>query len=308
MTKTTKKIQKLTNVATLYYQDDKTQAEIARELDVSRPLVSRMLKEAKTLGIVEVKINTVMDDEMSINAELIDRFNVRISALIAERENDAETNKQIARETLRVLSNKREKGLGIGWGTIMGEMVQLIENGNPPIAKSICPLIGNSNVSNKNYHSNELVRILSEKTGAKPSYLHGPAFAENSQEMKNFKRTDSFRRLERAWSTMSIAVVNIGNYPSSPDFASAARFGKILAEDKAVGRLLSYFYNEEGKILESDTDYAIQIPIHLLKHCKKVVGICSANVTPQCLLGAMNTGVLTHIICTENALKASLAL
>lgn len=308
MNKIAKKIQKLTRVATLYYEEDKTQADIAKELNVSRPLISRMLKEAKELGIVEVKINTVLDSFTVVNSQLIDRFDIQIGSIIAERENDAETNKQIAQEVIRFLAKKKEKILGIGWGTITGELVQLIQGKDLQIAKNICPLLGNSNVSNKNYHSNELVRLLSEKTGAKPVYIHAPAFAETLQERDSFKATDSFKKLEKSWDNMTVAVVNIGNYPSSPDFGSAARYGNILAKNNAVGRLLSYFYNEDGKILKSDADYAIQIPIDTLSQCSKVVGICSANITQSCLLGALRTGLLTHIICPETVLMKILSV
>lgn len=50
------KQKKLAYVARRYYLDDQKQSDIAQELGVSRPLVSRMLSEARELGIVEIKI------------------------------------------------------------------------------------------------------------------------------------------------------------------------------------------------------------------------------------------------------------
>ena len=51
------KLQRLTYVARCYYEQERTQNEIACELGVSRPLISRMLREARQLGIVEIRIN-----------------------------------------------------------------------------------------------------------------------------------------------------------------------------------------------------------------------------------------------------------
>jgi len=51
------RLQRLTYVARCYYEQVRTQNEIASELGVSRPLVSRMLREARRLGIVEIRIN-----------------------------------------------------------------------------------------------------------------------------------------------------------------------------------------------------------------------------------------------------------
>ena len=51
------KQKKLAYVARRYYLEDQKQSDIARELGVSRPLVSRMLSEARELGIVEITIH-----------------------------------------------------------------------------------------------------------------------------------------------------------------------------------------------------------------------------------------------------------
>ena len=51
---------KLAYVARRYYLEDQKQSDIARELGVSRPLVSRMLSEARELGIVEIDRKSVV--------------------------------------------------------------------------------------------------------------------------------------------------------------------------------------------------------------------------------------------------------
>ena len=48
------KQKKLAYVARRYYLEERKQSDIAQELGVSRPLVSRMLSEARELGIVEI--------------------------------------------------------------------------------------------------------------------------------------------------------------------------------------------------------------------------------------------------------------
>lgn len=40
----------------LYYDDDMRQEDIARQLGLSRPTISRLLKDAKSNGIVKIKI------------------------------------------------------------------------------------------------------------------------------------------------------------------------------------------------------------------------------------------------------------
>lgn len=56
-----KKIERMVNVARLYYEQNMTQNEIAKELGISRPLVSILLTEARACGIVAITINRVED-------------------------------------------------------------------------------------------------------------------------------------------------------------------------------------------------------------------------------------------------------
>ena len=56
MNRNQEKLQKLAYVAQRYYLDDWKQSDIAKELGVSRPLVSRMLQEARELGVVKIMV------------------------------------------------------------------------------------------------------------------------------------------------------------------------------------------------------------------------------------------------------------
>ena len=49
-----KRIERLTQVARMYYEQNMNQSEVARALGVSRPLVSVLLSEARECGIVTV--------------------------------------------------------------------------------------------------------------------------------------------------------------------------------------------------------------------------------------------------------------
>ena len=64
------KRRRLAYVARRYYLDDQKQSDIAAELGISRPMVSRLLTEARQLGVVEI---TVHDPEVKA-ASLLERL------------------------------------------------------------------------------------------------------------------------------------------------------------------------------------------------------------------------------------------
>ena len=69
------KQKKLAYVARKYYLEDQKQSDIARELGVSRPLVRRMLSEARELGIVEITIH----EPGAREARLLERLRLQSS-------------------------------------------------------------------------------------------------------------------------------------------------------------------------------------------------------------------------------------
>lgn len=303
------RVQRLTKVAQLYYEQDKTQNQIALEMGISRPLVSRMLQEAKALGIVEIRIHASMENDHPLLVKAAAQFGLAGGLLVTEGRNDKEMNQKLAQAGIEYLRQLRCVHLGLGWGHLIGIMVSMLEaTPVPKLTQHICPMVGDSNVAIRNYHSNENVRIFAAATGAAPHFLNTPAFAETQGDYELLQQTEHYRSIVREWEQLDTALVNIGNYPSTPDFASGARYGKRLAEQHAVGRLIAYYYSGAGSIIHSDTDYAIQIPLATLQACPRVVGICSANVTARAVAGALRSGLLSHLVVREQVLEEALEI
>lgn len=300
MKEQTGKLRRLAHVARRYYLEDQKQSDIAAELGVSRPLISRMLREARELGVVEITIHDPSEETAALRTRLMECTSLLGSALVPDGKDDSLTNLALCREALALLRKLNARRAGIGWGHFIGQLVSLVESdGGGLTLESLCPLLGNAGIPIRNYHSNENVRIMAAAFGARPHFLYLPALAESCEEKQVLCSTELYRQAEQNWAEMDTALVNIGNYPSTPDFASVARYGALLQRQRACGRLLAYFFNERGEIIRSDSDFAIQIPLEQLAKCRNVVGLCSANVSPRALRGALRTGLFTHLVARE---------
>ena len=303
------KLQKLIYVARRYYLDDQKQSDIAREMGVSRPLVSRMLSEARQLGIVKISVAQPESYSSALLERLGDLFSVRDGVLVEDGADDDATNQMLSQGAIRLLQRLESRRLGIGWGHLIGQLVTWLEK-NPQLNSSvaeICPLVGNANIPARNYQSNENVRLIAKQLGATPHFIHLPALPESVEEKQLLCSTELYRQICTQWERMDTALVNIGNYPSSPDFASLVRYGDLLQQAHTCGRLLIYYFNLEGQVIQSDQDFAIQIPLEILRRCPRIIGVCSANTSVQALKGALNTGILTHLVAREELVRALLA-
>ena len=302
------KQKKLAYVARRYYLENQRQSDIARELGVSRPMVSRMLAEARELGVVEI---TVHDPETR-TATLLERLrlstSIRGGALVEDGADEDATNQLLSQGAVELLRQLDTRRLGVGWGYLIGQLVTWLEKNPQPDSPvtDICPLVGNANIPARNYQSNENVRLMAQQLGAAPHFLYLPALPEGVEEKQLLCSTEVYRQILQQWEQLDTALVNIGNYPSSPDFASLVRYGSLLQQYRACGRMLVYYFNEEGTVIQSDQDFAIQVPLDTLRRCPRIIGVCSANTGAKALLGALRSGVFTHLVARSELVRSLL--
>ena len=302
---TLEKQRKLAHVAQRYYLEDWKQSDIAEELGVSRPLISRMLREARELGVVEI----VIHEPGAKSANLLERLRrsnaIQGGVLVEDGEDGDATNRLLSQGAVDLLRQIGARRLGVGWGYLIGQLVAWLEE-NPQLNSTvtdICPLVGNASIPARNYQSNENVRLMAQQLGAAPHFLYLPALPDNLEEKQLLCSTELYRQVCQQWEQIDTALVNIGNYPSSPDFASLVRYGSLLQQQHACGRMLVYYFNEDGTVIQSDQDFAIQIPVDTLKKCPNIIGVCSANTSEKALRGALRSGMFTHIVARASLVQ-----
>jgi len=300
------KQKRLARAARLYYLEDWKQSDIARELGVSRPMVSRMLSEARALGVVEITVH----EPGAGTEELLGRLpgSLQGGVLVEDGEDGDATNRMLSQGAVGLLEQLGTRRLGVGWGYLIGQLVSWLEENPRPNSSvtDICPLVGNASIPARNYQSNENVRLMAQQLGAAPHFLYLPALPESLEEKQLLCSTEVYRQICQEWERIDTALVNIGDYPSSPDFASLVRYGSLLQRQRACGRMLVYYFNEAGTVIQSDQDFAIQVPIGTLKRCPRVIGVCSANTSAKALGGALRSGYFTHIAARKELVRALL--
>ena len=303
------KQKKLAYVAQKYYIEDQKQSDIARDLGVSRPLISRMLSEARELGIVEITIHEPGAREARLLERLQLSSSIRGGILVEDGANDDATNRLLSQGAVELLRQLGVRRLGVGWGYLIGQLVSWLEENPQPNSTitDICPLVGNASIPARNYQSNENVRLMAQQMGAIPHFLYLPALPDSLEEKQLLCSTEVYRQIQQQREKLDTALVNIGDYPSSPDFASLVRYGGLLQRQRACGRMLVYYFNETGMVIQSEQDFAIQIPIDTLRRCPNIIGVCSANTSVKALEGALRTGVFTHLVARAERVKGLLA-
>ena len=303
-----KKIERMVLAARLYYEQDMTQNQIAKQMGISRPLVSNLLAEAKACGIVTFQIHDVADSRQ-LTSNLLEQKFPGIQFQIIPDENSADaTDNLLAKTAFRFCFQglPDAKNIGIGWGSMLSRMTNVIAeipDAQERTDQNIFPLVGGIRTSYRGYHTNEIVRMIGEKTGADVHYLYFPAFFDETADLEYIKGMEDFQFINQLWSSMDVALISISNYPSYPDVGVKYRFGNDLMKKNAVGRLLAYYYDIQGNLIDPWINGAMQPDMQQLRNSSHVVAVCSTQLRPECVIGALSTKVIKTILIPESLAK-----
>jgi len=155
-------LMRLIHVSQLYYEENMTQAEIAKEMKTSRPSVSNLLNKARKEGIVKIEILSYQHTNIGISQELCHRFNLKSCKVVTAQEKSFNCAAEILLEFL-----PKTNILGLGWGYNVNKIIDSFPQNEVTrnFRGIVCPLIGTATVPHRGYHPNELATDFCHKTG-----------------------------------------------------------------------------------------------------------------------------------------------
>lgn len=291
-------------VAILYYEEEMTQTQIAKTLNISRPTVATMLQEAKDKGIVKISIQHSSSHLHELEQALATKYNID-TVLIAPSNNKAGVGQLCA----DFISDRLPhiESLGIGWGSTVYEYVSAaqFENLNH---LSLIPLMGGVGINDVRYHSNHLVFTLSTKYNCEVNYFYAPAVAESIEVRDMLVQTKMIDDILLKGQAVDAAVVSVGNPIKSSTYRY---FGLIEDEDAdeiyssgAIGDLLATFFDENAHpVFNSISERMIGLTIEQLSKIKDVIVLATGHEKVSSIRVLLENNIANHIIIDQTIAK-----
>jgi deoxyribonucleoside regulator len=304
-------------VSKMYYLEGLKQEDIARQIGISRSLISMILTEAKETGIVEI---TVRDP--SLNEERISRllasFHPGTDFIViptSSRDADAQR-KLVAQRSADILAKILKKGetIGLAWGRTSFELVHAFQSQEPKLEPSVVPLIGGSHQTAPYFQINEMVRLLAEKTGGSPSFIHAPALVSDRAERDMYFNSSSMKAIRKAWTSMDILVSGIGTIPMGDtigreSYAGEHEISMHLKSPDAVGDLCARYFDRTGKFIVDDYyERIVGIPVEELRGAKNNLIMATGTDKAEAIVGVLRTGMVRTLVLDEQTAKSALEL
>jgi DNA-binding transcriptional regulator LsrR (DeoR family) len=302
-------------VAWLYYMENKTQAEIAERLGLTRLRVKRMIAEARESGLVSITLSSRLESCIALEQELCRAVGLR-DAVIVPTPDDPEListllGRAAADYLARHLEENRVTGLGIGWGATLRETIRHLRPGRYP-EMSVNSMMGGLT---RGFELNtfEITSELARRLGAQCNYLAAPIYAGSPKSRDTILAQDVFRETFQRIAENEVALLSVGDLTRR---SLLIRYGlpadvsvQELRAAGAVGDVMGQFLDAAGRpIAHALNRRAIGLPLDALSRIGTViVASGGANKTRivAAILRARLAGVL---VCDERTASAALEL
>jgi len=204
-------------IASLYFEDNLTQQQIAQKMGISRIKVSRMLQQARSKGVVEISLNKPQQNYTEEEKSIAARWNLNEVILSAP---DYNSNDDLLKQlgisaseyAVRILNGNET--VSLAWGRTLSAFVQNLPKLDFTELK-IVQMIGGLGSPEAEVHSSDLVRRLSDKIGGKGRILSAPGVVSSSAVKKGLLEDPHIRETLSLAASADIAFVGIGT--GAPD-------------------------------------------------------------------------------------------
>jgi len=297
----------------LYYEEDYTQNEISSLLKISRPTISRMLKEARDFGIVKIEIidrnrNTFADLERKIERY----FKLKEVIIVEDERSYLLERRKAGRAAATYLQRIIKNGdmISVSMGYTIKEAVDSLEESAKNSNLTFLPLVGGVGQSNMEIHPNEILKNLSAKLGGNFRLLHAPAVVNNMSTKVELLREQTIKDVLDCAALSNISLVGIGaESDTESTIMSTGYFSKadmgFLASRGVVGDICLQFYDINGNFEQIEQNKrVIGVNLDVLRKIDTVIGVACGEKKVKGIIGALNGGFLDVLVTNYSAAAA----
>jgi len=301
--------QTLLAASSMYYLQDVKMEAIASHLHMSRSSVSRLLKQARDSGLVEITLRPTPSRAPGASQSISAKYGIEVYVIpVADSASVEERLEQVALATAKMVSKwfDSDMVLGIAWGTTLAAIARNLSK-KTTRGSSIVQLNGaaNNRTSGVDYVANLIARF-GDAFDARVQLFPVPAFFDYAETRRAMWRERSVARvldLQRRADMVLFSIGAVGGEVPSHVYSAGyleREDIETLEAEGVVGDVCTVFLRADGTYVDLSLNERATgpTPAELKRIPRRVCAVAGdSKVTP--LLAALRAGVITHLVLDE---------
>jgi DNA-binding transcriptional regulator LsrR (DeoR family) len=290
----------------MYHERGLRQPQIASQLHISQPRVSRLLKQAVEMGIVRTMVVPPSGVYTDLEDAIEQRYGVDDVVVVdAAGGSDEDVIPALGAAAAVYLETTLTGGDRVGISSWSATLLATVEAMRPRpvrVAEEVVQLIGGVGNAAAQVQATRLTGRLAELTGATPIFLPAPGLV-GSPDAQAALASDAFvAEVMAGWQRLTMVLVGVGSLEPSPLLRDS---GNAIAEPeqqtlrglRAVGDICLRFFDERGEPVSSALDgRVLGIPADLLREIPRRVAVAGGRRKFAAIRAALRGGWLNVLI------------
>ena len=295
----------LVHVAQLYYHQNLNQSEISKIVGLSRPTVSRMLEEAREVGIVEIIVHDPIRKNHDLSARLRDQLGLREALIISGKYQHDVALEKCANEAAQFVSSILDNNMSIGfsWGRAIRAVCNAFQS-SEYYNVTVVQMAGCLSVGDPTYDGLELATTVAQKFNASYTNIVSPVYVDHMLVQQALLAAPQIKKALAATRNLDIVLTGVGTLDdtngSSYLFTGSENDLKLAKEYGAVGHVLARLMDKDGNEVTFPNHYPIAAPLEALREADWSIGIVASKKKALATLAAIKGGYINCLIADES--------
>ena len=295
----------LLSICDHYYNKKMTQGDIAKIFDISRATVSRLLEEARDLGIVQINIVGPLELNEGLALKLKDRFKLREVVVINSLNNYDFDLKNLGIALNSIVNKVIQNGniIGLSWGSAVESYVNCISDVQWENVE-IVQINGSLNSGNNSISGSEIVIELGKKTLSNYKILTAPAYVDSYSLQQELLNQFQIKETMNITSKIDVSITGIGDFDKNRN--TLYNSGILSDQDitklqtlGTVGHIAGNMFDKNGAQVISENLWPVAPTIEQLKHIPIRIGGVIGENRLDSVTAALQGELINVLICDE---------
>jgi len=306
----------IARVARMYYEWEKSQAEIARQLGLSQATVSRLLSRSKEEGIIRISVNLPNGVYTELEETLVKKFGLQDAIVVDSLEdNERMIQRDLGAATAYYLESAIRPNEVIGISSWSATLLAMVDALHPTPRKpgvKVVQILGGVGSPSVEAHATRLTSRMAQLVKGEAIYLPVSGVLATEAARDILVADEVVQQAIRLFDHVTTALVGVGAIDPSPLLAQSGNIFApqeldLLRQEKAVGDILLRFFDQNGKLVETGLEKrVISMSLEQLSKVSRAVGVAGGSRKYAAILGALR-GHWINILVTDHFTAKRLA-